>query len=350
MALADQEGNDQHWQGDAQAVAMPALADQQGNPPGGWTERDVEQHAAGPVSRRKAHEYLAQWRSENQRGTLDLTGRRNLFDWVSYLGYHPDRKMIFAGGRRVTSFHIMRIDAVMDTNTRDARVDFVIRLSDGMVVRLHPGSKSDAKPVVVTGAMGTPQVVRQGQHEAAAPPPPGGKGNVKGKAGGGGKGKGAPGKGEAKGKAGGGKGHVLELPEPPWDQGAAAPAEMRSHFEGISQADLIPTRAVKNWASWRLEEAGRAGTQFRLNLTAGGVGVQGWRTGVFLWYLWFNSEERLRNHVPLIVEIWMVKAGDEPGFWFREQGGNEFLVRFWGNGVAVEAGRGNFGRQIDWHA
>jgi len=304
----------------------------------GWSEHDVEQQARLPVGRQSAHRFLSVWREQNPQGSLDLTNRRDDFDWVSYLANHPSRKLFFEGGRRVQRFGIARIPAVMDTNTRDARVDYTMTVSDGIVIRLHPGTKNEAMPVVVgTHVMDVAQQMVEGRHEAA-PSAPRGKGEAA--AGGGGKGQGKGGiKGDGKGKAAGGD--------------AAAPAPMIRHFEGISRADLYPTRAVKIWAEARLQASRQTGRRYTLDITQP-VTDDGWRTGVFTWYLWFNNVKLLKNHVPNVAEIWLVVACDEPGFWFRDRHGDQFLVQFdgWhsGGGVTVEAGWGDFNRQIAWWA
>jgi len=395
------------------AVAPAALAGQQGNavhpaglaPPGqpapggvpgmteqdapGWSEHDVEQQAGLPVGRGKAHRFLQAWREQNPQGSFDLTNRRDDFDWVSYLANHPSRKLFFEGGRRVLRFGIDRIPAVMDTNTRDARVDYTMKLSDGIVIRLHPGTKTTQSVVVGTHVMDVAQQMVEGRHEAAPSAPRGKKPPadvrlqglrksrtdplparwelinalnledgrqgrkletpVEAAAGGGGKGQGKGGiKGDGKGKAAGCNAVWQAAPLSPRGNDAAAPAPKIRHFEGISRADFYPTWAVKIWAEARLQASRQTGRRYKLDITQP-VEVDGWRTGVFMWYLWFNNVKVLKNHVPNVEEIWLVVANNEPGFWIRVRAGGQFLVQFDSSGgVTVEAGWGNFNRQIAW--
>ena len=94
---------------------------------------------------------------------------------------------------------------VVDTNTKDARVDFLMTGDDGMVIRAHPDAKREAKLVVVPCDMGNP-AKGEAVHDVA-PPLPAGKRH--GKGGKGGKGKNHGKKGEGKGEAAGegGKGN-----------------------------------------------------------------------------------------------------------------------------------------------
>ena len=345
LALADVAGQ---GQGPDAAVVPAALAGQQGNAVG-WSEYDVEQQAGQAVGRATAHRFLQAWRDENPQGSLDLTNSRHVFDWVSYLANHSSRKWIFQDGRCVLRFGICRIPSVMDTNTRDARVDFTMSLSDGKVIRLHP-SKNHTMPVEVsTHDMSVAQQKVEGRHEAA-PSGPRGKGEAAAGSGGKGQGKGGI-EGDGKGKAAGGKAAWQAAPLPPrGNDDGDAPAPMIRHYEGVSRADLYPTRDVKNWAEARLQLSRQDGSVFQLDITRP-MRLAGWRTPMFMWYLWFNNVESLKNQVPNVAEIWLVEAMNEPGFWFRDLAGNQFLVRFSGRGrggVTVEAGRNSFSGKIAW--
>ncbi len=80
----------------------------------------------------------------------------------------------------------------------------------------------------------------------------------------------------------------------------------------------------------------------------------------FLWYFWLNNVSAVRDYVPCIEEVWMVKlSSGRAGFWFRVAEGDQFLVTFRdddarGDGseprgtVKVQQGWGHFDRQIDW--
>jgi hypothetical protein len=344
-ALAVQQGNAEHPPGLLPPGLEPPAA------PAGLSEADVKAQAdlvAQGVGRKKAHEFLNQWRAENPQGTLDLTDRPDLFEWRAYMAHHPDRKMFFAGGRRLRKFKISRLETVLDNNTHDARVDFLAVFTDDTVIRLHPGSKDEAKPVLST-RQAMPQTCAEGHHPAA-PSTPRSKGGAA--AGGGGKGKGkkgAFGKGGGKGNAARGKGKPQAAPSSPRGNEAEAAADaLRLHFEGISQADLVPNRAVKAWAEQRLQATRQAGTAFALDLTVP-VAVEGWRTPMFLWCMWFNNVRMLAPHVPKVTEVWMVVIAGEPGFWFRGEDDTEYAVKFKDGGVTVESDRQVLW-EIDWWA
>ena len=320
------------------------------------TQEDVKRHAdlAWPVvGRSKAHAFLAEWRTANAQWTLDLTDRPDLFEWRSYLARHPDRAMFWTDGRRLRKFAISRIDSVMDNNTHEPRVDFLLLFTDQTVIRLHPGSKNETRPVLTT-AETVPQTFEGGRHDAVAPSAPRGKGGAA--AGGAGEGKGKD-KGKGKGKAGGkkgalgkagGKGNVAAAPAPPRGN-ATEPPTARLHFTGVSQADLVPTRAVKEWLDERFRESQQPGGRvFRLDVTEA-TAVDGWRTPKFLWFLWFNNVATLAHLVPWVVEVWLVVVDGGPGVWFTTLYG-EYAVKFQRFNAVVEDDMAVLDRQINWEA
>jgi hypothetical protein len=226
-----------------------ALADPQGNVvPGNahvrFTEEEIAQMTARPVGRKQAHAFLSQWRSANTEGAVDLTDRLDIFNWAGYVANHRDRQVIFDGGRRrITKFSIQRIDVVMDTNTRDARVDFLITGDDGVVIRAHPSQNEEAKLVVVPSERVSPVKETVVHHvsprlhhgQGGAPLPP--------------------------------RGHEQDF-----------------HYMGVSQADLMPTRRVQAWAERRLQRTIGAGQPYKLNVTMEAVDHD-------LVGVWFNGVE-----------------------------------------------------------
>ena len=283
-----------------------------------------------PVGRRAAHTFLAKWRAENPTGTGDDLTEGSEFDWRSYVGQHLDREVIFSTGLLIERFSIRKMEWLFDTNTREPRVDFVVRRSDGSAVRLHPGTKQEAKIVIHVEDPNTAQKCEALWHDDAPPlAPTQGKGNDTGK------GKGY-GKGHDKGTVDKGKG-----------KGCGDPQEQRKHFKGASMADLIPTKVVAAWVANRARYAD-PGT-FALNITG-----QLWdpyfpRNQTFLWFLWFNTVPELARFVDLVDSIWMAKVHRqhdvyEAGFWFQTRDSRCYFVTVLGKGVAVEENPG----WIDW--
>ncbi len=329
------------------AAAGPALAKQQGQgpeaPPAArrqWTQDDVIREAGRvTVGRNKAHEFLATWRIENATGTLDLTDRPDLFEWRGYLANHPDRALLWQGGRVLHKFKISRLTCARDNNTHDSRVDFMLQLTDDTVVRLHPGSKTEAKPVV-TSRTAVRQLCDQGTHDGAAPAPPRGQAEAPA----GGRGRSTKGNRAGKGKGKGKGDHAQRALAAQQGQ-----AERRTHFQGISVADMVTSRAVKEFLTLRLQVVQAGGTSFALNVTDP-VRVEGWKTPRFLWYLWMAHERALTQHVPDIMEVWFVLAAGKPGVWFVKDDGSEHLVTFADRGVEVESDPGALQQAVDWEA
>ena len=79
---------------------------------------------------------MSKWRKKTD-GTAetekDLTDRQD-FDWVGYLKAYPNLSVIVPDGKVVVRFAIARL-AIIDTNTRTGRVDFLLFLDDGICVR-----------------------------------------------------------------------------------------------------------------------------------------------------------------------------------------------------------------------
>jgi hypothetical protein len=292
---------------------------------------------------------LAAWRVENKQGSQDLTHQPGVFEWRGYLANHPDRTMFWAGGRRLCKFTISRLPAIMDTNTRDARVDFLLDFDDGTVIRLHPGSKAETCPVLTTRDA-VRQICEQGTHDAAAPAPP--RGND-----GGGQGKGKGKKQGTKGRKGYEKGADWVAgwnartgkgrgPPPLALTAPQGHVEQRVHFEGISQADLVPTHAVKQWAATRLAIGG----PFTTDVT-NPCWLQGWRTPRFVWYTWFAHEKKLQHFVKQVAEVWLVMmAPGVLGFWFCLDDGAEYVVKFAADGGVRVVDDPAVVRTIDWEA
>ena len=116
-----------------------------------WTWDDAREIATRipPVSRSRAHDFLAAWRDGGQypeRHIEDLT-TRDAFDWVTYLAGHRYAGVVF-GGVGVHKFEI-RYLRPYDHNTDSFRCDFVAYRQDGVAVRLHPSDAKEAIPVLV---------------------------------------------------------------------------------------------------------------------------------------------------------------------------------------------------------
>ena len=133
-------------------VALPGFAAvRAAQPDVRWkTSKAGIQGHGGTVTRKQAHSFMSQWRTLTS-GTAemekDLTDQKD-FDWVGYLKLHPDIVKIVPDEKFVVSFAIQRVAAI-DTNTKSARVDFVVLLDDGHRVRLHPSQTKEACPVIV---------------------------------------------------------------------------------------------------------------------------------------------------------------------------------------------------------
>ena len=313
------------------AQPQAPLAAPQG--PRSWSLEDCEQAAATArpaVGRGSAHRFLSLWRGANQPGTYtDLTDRQQ-FDWVSYLGQHRDRTVIFDNGLRVDSFGIHSMPWVFDTNTRVARVDFIVRrigATASAAVRLHPGSKDESKVVIHEEGPAKAKQLEELWHDDIPPTlavPQGGKGNTKGHD------TGFGGDDEGKRK---GRGDALR---------------QRKHYRGASAADLIPTKVVEAWVASRVRSA--APGTFTMNVS-GMIRDQSFpRDQVFTWFLWFNKVPELSQFVDRVDEIWMVKAWRETdtydaGFWFNTiDNRRAYFVTFVRKRVVVE----DAPRWVDW--
>ena len=155
----------------AAAAAAPLAAPQGRGDVQSWSRVECEQRAAtrAVVGRRQGHTFLKNWR-KNPTGTgTDLTDGKE-FDWQSYLGQHPDREVIFSSDLRIEGFSIRKMPWLYDTNMLEARVDFVVRRSDGSAVRLHPSEKLEAKIVIHVEGPDTAQKSETHWHDDAPPP------------------------------------------------------------------------------------------------------------------------------------------------------------------------------------
>lgn len=268
----------------------------------------ARQHANQP-GRKAAHAFLKHWRATNRGGEYTDLTEGDAFDWMSYLGGHRDRALIFAGGLRVETFGIRSMEWLFDTNTREPRVDFVVGRTDGTTARLHPGMKEEAKVVIHAEAPETPQQLQVHWHDDVAPTlaVPQGKGKNKGKDKGG-------------------------------DSGDEA-WEARKHFKGASAADLIPTKVVAAWVALRAR--GAAPGQFTMDVMSPVADPFFPRHQTFTWFLWFNKVPELAGFVDSVARIYMAKVHREggyyeAGFWFETRHHNKYFVTFREKGVVVE--------------
>ena len=208
-------------------AAQPGVAEARAVQPGprGTSRGDIVAHVR-MVHLRTAHNFMSKWRKKTD-GTAetekDLTDRQD-FDWVGYLKAYPNLSVIVPDGKVVVRFAIARL-AIIDTNTRTGRVDFLLFLDDGICVRLHPSQTKEALPVIVpadrTGILfgrkamsDTVLEVKRGSHvvEARAAQP-----------------------GVADGRA--------AQPAPP--------EKSRDHFKGASESDILMPSFVLSWLAER---------------------------------------------------------------------------------------------------
>ena len=238
------------------------------------------------VTRKQAHSFMSQWRTLTS-GTAemekDLTDQTD-FDWVGYLKLHPDIDKIVPDEKFVVSFAIQRVAAI-DTNTKSARVDFVVLLDDGHRVRLHPSQAKEACPVIV---------------------PPGRDGIFT--------------MGEVAGRE--------ALRGVPVEVGRAACAAQpglvenrRPHYIGASAADLLMPSQVKGWLAERA--ALWPDVPFTQDITSQSEPLAP-RKEPLPWHLFVAAIPQLQKLQPFqqVFVVWT----DCPALYFKTQSGDEVVV------------------------
>ena len=285
-------------------AAQPGVAEARAAQPGprGTSRGDIVAHVR-MVHLRTAHNFMSKWRKKTD-GTAetekDLTDRQD-FDWVGYLKAYPNLSVIVPDGKVVVRFAIARL-AIIDTNTRTGRVDFLLFLDDGICVRLHPSQTKEALPVIVpadrTGILfgrkamsDTVLEVKRGSHvvEARAAQP-----------------------GVADGRA--------AQPAPP--------EKSRGHFEGASQSDILMPSFV---VSWLAERAALWPTvNFCQEITTQLVPLAP-RNEPLPWPYFVAGVPLLKAMQPFaaVYVVWV----DGPALYFRAESGDEVVVKLGDSGM-----------------
>ena len=279
-------------------AAQPGVAEARAAQPGprGTSRGDIVAHVR-MVHLRTAHNFMSKWRKKTD-GTAetekDLTDRQD-FDWVGYLKAYPNLSVIVPDGKVVVRFAIARL-AIIDTNTRTGRVDFLLFLDDGICVRLHPSQTKEALPVIVpadrTGILfgrkamsDTVLEVKRGSHvvEARAAQP-----------------------GVAEGRA--------AQPAPP--------EKSRDHFKGASESDILMPSFV---LSWLAERAALWPTvKFCQEITTQVVPLAP-RNEPLPWPYFVAGVPLLKAMQPFaaVYVVWV----DGPALYFRAESGEEVVVK-----------------------
>ena len=284
-------------------AAQPGVAEARAAQPGprGTSRGDIVAHVR-MVHLRTAHNFMSKWRKKTD-GTAetekDLTDRQD-FDWVGYLKAYPNLSVIVPDGKVVVRFAIARL-AIIDTNTRTGRVDFLLFLDDGICVRLHPSQTKEALPVIVpadrTGILfgrkamsDTVLEVKRGSHvvEARAAQP-----------------------GVADGRA--------AQPAPP--------EKSRDHFKGASESDILMPSFV---LSWLAERAALWPTvNFCQEITTQLVPLAP-RNEPLPWPYFVAGVPLLKAMQPFaaVYVVWV----DGPALYFRSESGEEVVVKLGASG------------------
>ena len=246
---------------------------------------------------------MSKWRKKTD-GTAetekDLTDRQD-FDWVGYLKAYPNLSVIVPDGTVVVRFAIARL-AIIDTNTRTGRVDFLLFLDDGICVRLHPSQTKEALPVIVpadrTGILfgrkamsDTVLEVKRGSHVVAAH---------------------AAQPGVADGRA--------AQPAPP--------EKSRDHFKGASESDILMPSFV---LSWLAERAALWPTvKFCQEITTQVVPLAP-RNEPLPWPYFVAGVPLLKAMQPFaaVYVVWV----DGPALYFRAESGDEVVVKLGDSGM-----------------
>ena len=290
--------------GAAARAAQPGVAEARAAQPGprGTSRGDIVAHVR-MVHLRTAHNFMSKWRKKTD-GTAetekDLTDRQD-FDWVGYLKAYPNLSVIVPDGKVVVRFAIARL-AIIDTNTRTGRVDFLLFLDDGICVRLHPSQTKEALPVIVpadrTGILfgrkamsDTVLEVKRGSHvvEARAAQP-----------------------GVAEGRA--------AQPAPP--------EKSRDHFKGASESDILMPSFV---LSWLAERAALWPTvNFCQEITTQVVPLAP-RNEPLPWPYFVAGVPLLKAMQPFaaVYVVWV----DGPALYFRAESGDEVVVKLGDSGM-----------------
>ena len=285
-------------------AAQPGVAEARAAQPGprGTSRGDIVAHVR-MVHLRTAHNFMSKWRKKTD-GTAetekDLTDRQD-FDWVGYLKAYPNLSVVVPDGKVVVRFAIARL-AIIDTNTRTGRVDFLLFLDDGICVRLHPSQTKEALPVIVpadrTGILfgrkamsDTVLEVKRGSHvvEARAAQP-----------------------GVAEGRA--------AQPAPP--------EKSRDHFKGASESDILMPSFV---LSWLAERAALWPTvKFCQEITTQVVPLAP-RNEPLPWPYFVAGVPLLKAMQPFaaVYVVWV----DGPALYFRAESGDEVVVKLGDSGM-----------------
>ena len=249
------------------------------------TKADIQGYGK-TVTRKQAHSFMSQWRnlpSGTAEMEKDLTDQKD-FDWVGYLKLHPDMDIIVPDEKFVVSFAIQRVAAI-DTNTKNARVDFVVLLDDGHRVRLHPSQTREAYPVII-------------------PPDRAGiftMGEVAGR--------------EAL------RGVTVEVGRAACAAQPGLVETRRPHYIGASAADLLRPSQVKGWLAERA--ALWPAVRFTQDITTQSEPLAP-RKEPLPWHLFVAAIPQLQNMQPFqqVFVVWT----DCPALYFKTKSGEEVVV------------------------
>jgi hypothetical protein len=298
-------------------AAQPGVAEDRAaqTGPRGTSRGDIDAHVC-VIKHRTAHKFMSHW-SKNTSGTeeteKDLTDRQD-FDWVGYLKGYPNLSDILPDGRVVVKFAIARC-AMIDQNTRTRRVDFLLFLDDGAIVRLHPSQAKEAIPVIVpadhTGILFGKRWMIDMPHCLIEI--------------------------EVKRVS-----HVVEprAAQPGVAQGRAAqpgpPEKTRDHFQVASQSDILQPSLVRSWlaeraALWPTEKFCQEITTLSVPLAP--------RNEPLPWPYFVAGVPLLKALQPFtaVYVVWVdgrAESGDDgPALYFRAKSGEEVVVKLGDSGM-----------------
>ena len=278
------KGAGEHAKGTGKNAAAQAEEDARASVPGvrgiKYTRADIDGATNEKVTKGAAHTFLQRWRAIDQGEVERVLWDDREFDWVGYLKHHPDLECIVPPGVGVINFSIAR-SSTIDTNTKTARVDFVVSRDDGNFVRLHPSTKQEARPVIVPDGKKDSFLLGRDtdQHVFV---------HV------------ATHKGKGQGKT--------MAPE-------------ATHFVGASTADILQPSAVRLWLADRA--ALWPGIRFTKDVTTQLEPLEPRRVP-FPWHLFVPLSDELSDMQP-IVAVWVVWT-DRPALYFRSDTGAEAVV------------------------